>query len=243
VDSEEIASYSVRALHACIESYDPERKVPMQAYLRAQLGRRIVDRLRSEGIFTRSEGALVSAMQELLPNYAAGDPISQADIIVLADRFGTTKESVERTILAYARKVRTLRIDFASTDLDDPYLQIPYDGQESIEAIEDRMIANEDARVGVEILSHHLEEENKALLIAWFSSEPGLPNPELDSLLPQIGVTKQEASKRVTRLVSDLQARAKNLTGAPSLTHPNAQHEFSKAVTAGASAMRDLLPV
>lgn len=236
IEPSEIASFSVGALHSCIDAYDTARKVPLQAYLRAQLARRIVDRLRSEGKFTRSEGALSLALQEFFPDYVVGDPISQADMLVLAKRFNTTISSIEGTLTAYARKVRTLHVEFSADGDSDSFLQVPSAGSETAAHAEEAMIRTHDARVGFELLAGSFSGEDRSLLLAWFSSEPGMPNPILDDFLESSGLTRSEASQRVTALLQEVKARALNFTGEGSLARSSARSEFARSVTAGVEA-------
>lgn len=233
IEPQEIVSFSVGALHSCIDAYNIEKQVPLQAYLRAQLARRIVDRLRSEGKFTRSEGALSLALQELFPDYVVGDPISQADLLVLARRFNTTIPSIEGTLTAYARKVRTLRVEFSADGDTESFLQVPSTGSETAAYAEEQMIRTHDARVGFELLTGQLADNDRGLLLAWFSSEPGMPNPVLEDYLATSGISKAEASQKVTALLADVKDRAANFTGGESLTRPSARNEFDRSVTAG----------
>jgi len=204
---EDIRDYTTQALFQCLNTYRPDKAVPIQAYIRANLAGRVVDRLRAEGIYTRSENALQSALRNVVTDWSPGDPVDAELLTTLARAMKTTTASVERTLAAYTHKMMLQHIEATfDSDEDGDQLQVRAGETFEVEYQMDAAITAVDTRDALTYTLTGVDEDTRELLHVWAACGGEKDDPVLRAYSERTGLTVNQIRKRATEVQDALRA-------------------------------------
>lgn len=193
---DEARSVGLEALLLVLSEYDPERCIPLQAYLRTQLQRRIIDLLRKCGVLIRVRPA--DFFDRLAEIQADNPGMSEAAMIrPLAEATGLTREQVMHRLLVhnaargnlYASELETV----ACADLTP----------------EETVLRDEETRAAsdrVAELTACLDDADRDLLLAYVTGSAAVRD-----WAARHGCTLLDANARAQRLLHRVRKKANSL--------------------------------
>jgi DNA-directed RNA polymerase specialized sigma subunit len=205
IDIDDIKAYAKEALSSCLSTYNPEKKVPLQAYVRATIASRVIDRLRFEGIFTRFEGSMINAIRVVAPDWTAGEKLPEKSLKKAAVALKVSVPSLRSSIAAYELKSERLYIDHnAGGDSEESFsIQIKaadsFTPEFHIDATADRELRSKI----LERIFTNQDPKTYQVVLNWFIGDGDRSTDEVKNTMADTGLTYMNLATFVNGVIGE----------------------------------------
>jgi hypothetical protein len=208
LDAEQGHAIGMEALMNVLSEYDVAHGVPAQAYIRTQLPRRITDRLRDEGDFSRAATDFDKRLQEVLEARPELDASRAAQLVVgMPDRHSTFTEARVADLMRQRSMRSALHWEYVSEDggSEDWSSRTMVSAADTLDEVIFRETGRNAAKV-VSELTAGMPGSDVELVLAYSAG-----GAAVTAWSEANGCSRADAAARAQALLSRLQGRAAEL--------------------------------